>query len=296
MPAQTTLSDRELDAAVGELGNAARAVPAASWPGDVSGLDKPGLYAWWIDEEGAVCLSDGLGAAAHPGLIYVGQAGATKWPSGKLSGQTLLGRITSNHLRGTARSSTFRSTLAGILAEQLQLVRDPSAVRALTPSSEHSLSRWMHVHLRVSVHAFNDRGSLGQMERQVLLALDPQLNVAGMETTGLRSAVARARRSLFSDRSGSVGRTSPVNLTDPPPKNSSMLKVRVTLHEEIAEILRDVGNRWLTTDEIAQRVNTRARYTKCDGSTVSAFQIHGRTRNYSRLFDRNGQKVRLLIG
>lgn len=58
-------------------------------------VDGPGLYAWFVDEEGAPDLSAGLGHEVLPGLIYVGQTGATKWPSGTASGSTLLKRIRS---------------------------------------------------------------------------------------------------------------------------------------------------------------------------------------------------------
>ena len=66
---------------------------------------------------------------------------------------------------------------------------------------------------------------------------------------------------------------------------------RLTLHEEIRDILEREGNRWMTTSELADRVNHRGRYRKRDGSSVSRFQIHSRTRNYSRLIGRNGSLV-----
>jgi hypothetical protein len=47
----------------------------------------------------------------------------------------------------------------------------------------------------------------------------------------------------------------------------------------------------MTTAEIAAAVNDRGIYRKRDGSPVTAFQIHGRTRNYPHLFDRDGQVV-----
>ena len=50
----------------------------------------------------------------------------------------------------------------------------------------------------------------------------------------------------------------------------------------------------MTTAEIADRVNLRGHYVKRDASLVTAFQIHGRTRNYSDLFERDGSRVRLL--
>ncbi len=53
---------------------------------------------------------------------------------------------------------------------------------------------------------------------------------------------------------------------------------KVTLHEEIRAILGREGNRWMTTSELADRANHRGRYRKRDGSSVSRFQLHGRTR------------------
>jgi hypothetical protein len=70
-------------------------------------------------------------------------------------------------------------------------------------------------------------------------------------------------------------------------------RVRVILHHEIARILRERGNRWMTTEELARAVNDAANYQKKDGTPVTAFQIHGRTRNYPQVFDRDGSRVRL---
>jgi hypothetical protein len=67
----------------------------------------------------------------------------------------------------------------------------------------------------------------------------------------------------------------------------------MTLHEAIVEILRDMG-RSMSTKELASEVNRRGFYRKKDLSPVTAFQIHGRTRNYDRLFLRQGSQVQLL--
>lgn len=66
----------------------------------------------------------------------------------------------------------------------------------------------------------------------------------------------------------------------------------MTLHEEIVQILKEKGNP-LSTSEISDLVNQRKNYKKKDGSSVSPFQIHGRTRNYSNLFLRNKSTVGL---
>lgn len=49
----------------------------------------------------------------------------------------------------------------------------------------------------------------------------------------------------------------------------------------------------MTTRQIADEINRNGWYRKRDGSEIQAFQIHGRTRNYSNIFDRDGSTVYL---
>lgn len=70
---------------------------------------------------------------------------------------------------------------------------------------------------------------------------------------------------------------------------------RVTLHEELVAILREQGTA-MSTRELAAAVNRRGRYRKRDGTLVTDFQIHGRTKNYPKLFERDGSTVRLRSG
>lgn len=67
----------------------------------------------------------------------------------------------------------------------------------------------------------------------------------------------------------------------------------MTLHEAIEKLLKQTG-RPMTTQQIADELNKNGWYEKKDGSTIQAFQIHGRTRNYSHIFDRNGSTVSLI--
>jgi len=69
----------------------------------------------------------------------------------------------------------------------------------------------------------------------------------------------------------------------------------MTLHEAIVEILIS-NNRPMSTTEIAKEVNRTRLYTKRNGSDVTSFQIHGRTKNYSHLFHRDGSTVSLIKG
>jgi len=71
---------------------------------------------------------------------------------------------------------------------------------------------------------------------------------------------------------------------------------RMTLHGAIELILAENGNHWMTTKELAEEVNLRSLYIKRDSSPVTPFQIHGRTRKYPQLFEREGSRVRLKLG
>lgn len=67
----------------------------------------------------------------------------------------------------------------------------------------------------------------------------------------------------------------------------------MTLHEAIEKLLLQNG-RSMTTTEIANELNNLKWYKKRDGSTISPFQIHGRTKNYPSIFIRNGSTVSLV--
>jgi hypothetical protein len=148
------------------------------------GLMSPGLYSWWADEEGAADLSRGLDQPMTAGLIYAGQAGATRWPSGKQSTNTLWGRIRGMHLGGAAEFSTFRRTLAAILRPVLRLDGE----------DDPRLSAWINARLRVIAVAVPDADHLGDIETAVLGILDPPLNLRGRPPTPIRMRLTDLRR------------------------------------------------------------------------------------------------------
>ena len=67
----------------------------------------------------------------------------------------------------------------------------------------------------------------------------------------------------------------------------------MTLHEEINQILIEKASP-LSTKRIAELVKIRGNYSKKDGSEVTPYQIHGRTKNYSHLFIRDKSVVGLI--
>jgi hypothetical protein len=149
-----------------------------------AGLKVPGLYSWWVDPSGARDLSTGLGLPLAPGLIYAGLAGATRWPSGRTSSNTLWSRISGMHLGGRHEFSTFRRTLGSVLAD----------ARQEETIDEARLTSWMSDHLKVIAVPFDDAETLGRLEEDVLRRLDPPLNLQGMPRTPIRRRLTELRR------------------------------------------------------------------------------------------------------
>lgn len=73
---------------------------------------------------------------------------------------------------------------------------------------------------------------------------------------------------------------------DSPPRS-------LTLHEAMAQVLREHDNEPLTAREIADEINHRQLYRKRDGSIVDVSQIHARAKNYATQFAKDGSKLRL---
>jgi hypothetical protein len=148
--------------------------------------DLPGLYTWWVDVSGAHALSAGLGARVAPGIIYAGRAGGQR-ASGKVSTNTLWGRIGGMHLQGSRNFSTFRLTLTAALRHSGQAVSD-----------EPSLTGWMHEHLRVAVLPVPAEAVLPAEER-LLSSIDPPFNLQGVPPTPLRRTLSGLRSAISAE-------------------------------------------------------------------------------------------------
>lgn len=175
------------------LDRAVNAVSPRSFPLDRSEAARPGMYAWWGDDEALRVLGAELGADL-PALLYVGQAGATKWPSGKRSSATLASRIGGQHIRGNARSSTFRLTISSLLLRRLRLV--PIAGGKLDPASNARVSTWIADHLSVAIAPYDDRDTLAVVEAEVVRHLDPPLNLGHCLPSHARTRLSELRRVL----------------------------------------------------------------------------------------------------
>jgi hypothetical protein len=148
------------------------------------GLRSPGLYSWWVDEQGAGDLTAGIGHVISPGLVYAGLAGATRERSGKRSSDTLWGRISTMHLGGRHEFSTLRLTLGSALVDAL----------GWEGINEAALTEWMGAHLKVVTIPVEDADALGRIETAVLAELDPPLNLSKVAATDLRRQLTSLRR------------------------------------------------------------------------------------------------------
>lgn len=186
--------DEEVETLVAALSDSSRTEAPATFPLDAHAAANAGLYSWWGDEEARRALAAGLDVDGLPPLLYAGQAGATKWPSGKRSNATLGSRIGRQHIRGNARSSTFRLTLSTILLVELGLTPAPGG--RLTPESNRVVSEWIAEHLRAAIAPFADRDRLGVVEATVVGRLDPPLNLDHCKASAIRSRLTELRRAL----------------------------------------------------------------------------------------------------
>lgn len=184
-------SKSDVDVLVAALSDSRGADRPADFPSNPSAADSPGMYSWWVSEEGRLMLSNWLEDELPP-LIYAGQAGATRCPSGIPSSATLHSRIARNHIRGDARSSTFRRTISAILLDPLDLSVGEGG--KLTPASRDRVSAWVNQYLKVKIAPFEDRSRLGRIETEVLIRLDPPLNLEGLPSTPLRRRLSDLRR------------------------------------------------------------------------------------------------------
>ena len=66
------------------LRNPAISQAPRSFPQDLRMAGRAGMYVWWADDAARVALGAPLGGVL-PSLVYAGQAGATRWPSGTKS-------------------------------------------------------------------------------------------------------------------------------------------------------------------------------------------------------------------
>ncbi|MDQ3573620.1 MAG: hypothetical protein M3404_01660 [Actinomycetota bacterium] len=178
---------------MGVLTDAMRASSPRSFPRDWDQAARPGMYGWWGDEEARAILGEAIGAELPP-LLYVGQSGATKWPSGKRSSATLASRVDRQHIRGNARSSTFRLTISSLLLSRFGLVAVTGG--KLDKASNERVSEWIADHLRVVIAPYDDRDNLGVVEAEVVTQLDPPLNLGHCLPSDARDRLTELRRSL----------------------------------------------------------------------------------------------------
>ncbi len=147
-----------------------------------------GLYSWWM-KSGSL---PGVTGPRHPRadfeLLYIGIA-----PARAGSKATLRSRICGQHLGGNIGSSTFRLSLAALLAEQEGWHAASSGSRTkLTSEDNAALSAWQREHLRLR---WFEQPEPWLVEHRVIALLKPPLNLADnpQHPFGATLRAARAR-------------------------------------------------------------------------------------------------------
>ena len=191
----------EIGRLVALLSDPDRAQNPCTFPKDRDASNSAGLYSWWADSDAQelfarVFAQQGMDVAYRftkneMALFYVGQAGATRWPSGNTSNATLMSRIGNLHINGNVAGSTFRKTISAILLESFDL-RIAGRDR-LDANSESKVSKFLTEHLRVAIVPYGDRNSLGRTEQAVLEELDPPFNIKGCPKTSVRQHLNKLR-------------------------------------------------------------------------------------------------------
>ena len=114
-----------------------------------------------------------------------------------------------------------------------------------------------------------------------LLAAETELGQLDKRRAELLDLIGRAKAAL--------------GIIPPPAANDDGPRGQ-TLHEALAQILREHANQWMSARELANEVNGRGLYRKRDGSSVDSNQISARTKNYDELFEKSAGRIRLREG
>lgn len=143
-----------------------------------------GVFAWHVDAEGAAELDRSVQLPIGEGVLHVGHAGALGRSPDTVA--TLRQLIQDVQLGGRSRTSTFRSSLAAILREPLQMRTWDDPV----------LTRWMERHLTVVTWPVADRSSILALAHRVVAALEPPLNVDHLRSAAMRQRLGQLRSSF----------------------------------------------------------------------------------------------------
>ncbi|WP_456697435.1 DUF7669 domain-containing protein [Aeromicrobium sp. P5_D10] len=148
--------------------------------------ESAGLYGWCVDPIGARTLNRCLRLPIRPGVLFVGQAGASGLSIGVEPVRSLRDQIETVQLRGRARASTFRMALATILQQHLQMksLDDPR------------LTEWMTEHLSVTVWPSDDVTELRDLAQFVIAEINPPLNVDDLPVADYRLRLSQMRSAL----------------------------------------------------------------------------------------------------
>jgi hypothetical protein len=148
-----------------------------------------GFYAWWVKRS----TLPRIPRTPHPSkrwdLFYVGIA-----PGRPGSAANLASRVAGQHIGGNTGSSTFRFSLASLLFEEKnwQPIRRGAKV-VLSAEDNMALREWQMKHAGLRWAPVADPWREG-LERSVIAAMKPPLNLAENASHPFHAEMASARR------------------------------------------------------------------------------------------------------
>ena len=154
-----------------------------------------GVYGWWFDNRLPLVPRDGCIEREGKHLLYIGIAPPKNQPVRRGAPTPVKSRLWRNHLRGTARTSTLRLSLAALLEQELELAfwRDKRNRVRMDRHYEDRLSEWISKHAAISVVQHDEPWSLEEMLVRNGPPLPLNLSMSGHP---FRSTLSDLRRAL----------------------------------------------------------------------------------------------------
>jgi hypothetical protein len=151
-----------------------------------------GIYAWWMSASAIPSVTGPPHPEARIELLYVGIA-----PRGAASPATLRSRVLGQHLGGNIGSSTFPQSLAALLFEGHGWTTRWSGTRSqLIPEDNRALSEWQSRYLFLT---WVEHPRPWDVEQQVMVLMQPPLNLAGNASHPLHRRLTELRATLRAD-------------------------------------------------------------------------------------------------
>lgn len=247
----------------------------------------PGIYGvfFWGS---TFPLGSARKAVENRSLIYVGKTESSQ-----------VERDLHQHFAsGETGRSTLRRSIGAILRRELGLLPEPRNGREKSDrkyrnykfeaGGENRLTEWMRTNLGLSFFEYDEPPiEIKRLERQIIAAASPILNLTNNRTNLWRSEIRRLRDECV-DLARTNGQSAPVpqhHTSHIHRPQGSAMSDQSTLHEAMRIVLQGRPNRTATFASVAKEIADRSLYSQRVGGSAPASQIRLRARKYPDVFE-----------